>query len=171
MTRRQQRMILVAAVVLGVAAAVGLGLRAFQENLLYFYSTSQVLEGDAPLDRKFRVGGLVVDGSVERDEGSLEVRFALTDTQTQLPVRYTGILPDLFREGQGIVTHGRLNEEGVFMADEVLAKHDENYMPPEVEDSIKQAHAEGVARKKAEEKAAREAASAGDGASAGGEDE
>lgn len=153
MTRRQQRMILVAAVVLGVAAAVGLGLRAFQENLLYFYSTSQVLDGDAPLDRKFRVGGLVVDGSVERDEGSLEVRFALTDTQTQLPVTYTGILPDLFREGQGIVTHGRLNDNGVFVADEVLAKHDENYMPPEVEDSIKEAHEAGVARRKAEEAA------------------
>lgn len=171
MTRRQQRMILVAVVVLGVAAAVGLGLRAFQENLLYFYSTSQVLNGDAPLDRKFRVGGLVVDGSVEREDGSLEVRFFLTDTQTQLPVTYTGILPDLFREGQGIVTHGRLNENGVFVADEVLAKHDENYMPPEVEASIRQAHEEGVARKKAQEKAARDAAEENGTTPAGGESE
>ncbi|MDX1455566.1 MAG: cytochrome c maturation protein CcmE [Gammaproteobacteria bacterium] len=149
MTRRQQRMALVAAVVLGVAVAVGLGLRAFEENLLYFYSTSQVLKGEAPAERKFRVGGLVVDGSVEREEGSLTVRFQLTDTATKLPVTYTGILPDLFREGQGIVTHGKL-VDGVFIADEVLAKHDENYMPPEVEDSIKSAHEEGVARAKAE---------------------
>lgn len=153
MTPRQQRMLLAAVIVIGVASAVGLGLRAFQENLLYFYSTSQVLKGDAPLDRKFRVGGLVVDGSVERQSGSLMVRFALTDTVTQLPVTYTGILPDLFREGQGIVALGRLNENQIFEADEVLAKHDENYMPPEVADSIKQAHEEGVARKKAEEAA------------------
>lgn len=149
MTPRRQRMLLVAAVVAGVAIAVVLGLRAFQENLLYFYSTSAVLNGDAPLDRKFRLGGLVVEGSVERDPGSMNVRFALTDTQTQIPVEYNGILPDLFREGQGIVSHGRLNQDGVFIAEEVLAKHDENYMPPEVEDSIREAHDAGVARKKA----------------------
>ena len=153
MTPRRQRMLLVAAVVAGVAIAVALGLRAFQENLLYFYSTSAVLQGDAPTDRKFRLGGLVVEGSVERAAGSLEVTFALTDTQTQIPVVYEGILPDLFREGQGIVSHGRLREDGVFVADEVLAKHDENYMPPEVEDSIKQAHEAGVARQKAEQSA------------------
>ncbi|MDX1443833.1 MAG: cytochrome c maturation protein CcmE [Gammaproteobacteria bacterium] len=151
MTPRRQRMLLVAAVVAGVAVAVGLGLRAFQENLLYFYSTSAVLKGEAPTDRKFRLGGLVVDGSVERQEGSLEVRFALTDTQSMIPVVYEGILPDLFREGQGIVSHGRLRDDGVFVADEVLAKHDENYMPPEVEDSIRDAHEAGVARKQAAE--------------------
>lgn len=153
MTRRQYRMLMVFAVVLGVAGAVALGLRAFQENLLYFYSTSQVLKGEAPLDRKFRLGGIVVDGTVERERGSLTVRFVLTDTQTTMPVEYTGILPDLFREGQGIVTHGRLDDNGLFVADEVLAKHDEEYMPPEVAASIKQAHYEGVERAKKEKQA------------------
>ncbi|HEX7046499.1 MAG TPA: cytochrome c maturation protein CcmE [Gammaproteobacteria bacterium] len=147
MTARQQRMLLVAAVVLGVAGAAALGLRAFQENLLYFYSTTQVMRGEAPVNDKFRLGGIVVEGSVEREAGSLEVRFVLTDTLTPVPVVYEGILPDLFREGQGIVAHGSLNDEGVFVADEVLAKHDENYMPPAVADSIKQAHDEGVKRK------------------------
>jgi len=151
MTARQQRMVLVLAVLLGVAGAAGLGLRAFQENLLYFYSTSQVMNGEVPVDRKFRLGGIVIDGSVERKPGSLEVRFVLTDTLTPIPVTYTGILPDLFREGQGIVAHGRMNDEGVFVADEVLAKHDENYMPPEVADSIKNAHYEGVKRQQAKD--------------------
>lgn len=151
MTARQQRMVLVVLVLLGVAGAAGLGLRAFQENLLYFYSTSQVVKGDVPSDRTFRLGGIVVEGSVERAPGSLEVRFVLTDTLTPVPVRYSGILPDLFREGQGIVAHGRMNEEGVFVADEVLAKHDENYMPPEVAESIKDAHYEGFKRRNAED--------------------
>lgn len=149
MTARQQRMVLVLAVLIGVIGAVTLGLRAFQENLLYFYSTSQVAKGEVPTDRKFRLGGIVVEGSVERAAGSLEVKFVLTDTMTPMPVKYSGILPDLFREGQGIVAHGRVNDEGVFMADEVLAKHDENYMPPEVADSIKDAHYEGVKRQNA----------------------
>ncbi len=153
MTARQQRMLLVIAVLIGVAGAAGLGLRAFQENLLYFYSTSQVVKGEVPSDAKFRLGGIVVDGSVERESGSLTVRFVLTDTLTPIPVEYTGILPDLFREGQGIVAHGRLNDAGVFVADEVLAKHDENYMPPEVADSIKNAHYEGVKRKREQEAA------------------
>ena len=148
MTSRQQRMLFVVLVIAGVGVAAAFGLRAFQENLLYFYSTSQVHDGSAPLERKFRLGGIVVDGSVARESGSLTVRFTLTDTQTQVPVEYTGILPDLFREGQGIVAHGRLDETGRFVADEVLAKHDENYMPPEVADSIKQAHDAGVKRSK-----------------------
>ena len=142
-------MVLVAAAVLGVGIAVALALRAFQENLLYFYSPSQVSRGEAPADKRFRVGGLVVVGSVVREPGSLTVRFRLTDTQQELPVTYTGILPDLFREGQGIVTHGKLEADGMFAADEVLAKHDENYMPPDVADSLKKAHEEGVARAKA----------------------
>ncbi|HLU62332.1 MAG TPA: cytochrome c maturation protein CcmE [Gammaproteobacteria bacterium] len=153
MTARQQRMFFVVLVIAGVAVAAAFGLRAFQENLLYFYSTSQVHAGDVPLDRKFRLGGIVVDGSVEREAGSLTVRFVLTDTQTTVPVEYTGILPDLFREGQGIVAHGRVNDDGLFVADEVLAKHDENYMPPEVADSIKQAHYEGVRRSKEQQAA------------------
>jgi cytochrome c-type biogenesis protein CcmE len=142
-------MLLVAAALVGVGFAVALALRAFQENLLYFYSPSQVSRGEAPTDKRFRVGGLVVVGSVARDPGTLTVRFRLTDTLQELPVTYTGILPDLFREGQGIVTHGRLAADGVFAADEVLAKHDENYMPPDVADSLKKAHAEGVAKSKA----------------------
>ncbi len=148
MTARQQRMLLVAAVVIGVAGAAALGLRAFQENLLYFYSTTQVMNGEAPVNDTFRLGGIVVEGSVDRTPGSLKVRFVLTDTLTPVPVEYEGILPDLFREGQGIVAHGSLNEHGVFVADEVLAKHDENYMPPAVADSIRQAHDEGVKRSK-----------------------
>lgn len=148
MTARQQRMLLVAAVVIGVAGAAALGLRAFRENLLYFYSTTQVMNGEAPVNDTFRLGGIVVEGSVDRTPGSLKVRFVLTDTLTPVPVEYEGILPDLFREGQGIVAHGSLNEHGVFVADEVLAKHDENYMPPAVADSIRQAHDEGVKRSK-----------------------
>jgi cytochrome c-type biogenesis protein CcmE len=146
-------MVLVAAAVLGVGIAVALALRAFEQNLLYFYSPSQVSRGEAPGDKRFRVGGLVVVGSVARAPGSLTVRFRLTDTLHELPVTYSGILPDLFREGQGIVTHGRLGADGVFAADEVLAKHDENYMPPDVADSLKKAHAEGVARAKARQTA------------------
>ena len=149
MTPRQQRSLLVAAVVVGVGTAVALGLRAFQENLLYFYSPSQVARGEAPADHRFRVGGIVVPGSVHRAEGSLTVAFSLTDTVHTLEVSYTGILPDLFREGQGIVTHGALGADGRFVADEVLAKHDENYMPPDVADSLKKAHEEGVKRAKA----------------------
>ena len=149
MTPRRQRFLLIAAALAGVGFAVALALRAFQENLLYFYSPSQVSRGEAPMDKRFRVGGLVVVGSVARDPGTLTVRFRLTDTLQELPVTYTGILPDLFREGQGIVTHGRLEADGGFAADEVLAKHDENYMPPDVADSLQKAHAEGVARSKA----------------------
>ena len=151
MTPRRQRMLLVVAALIGVGLAVALALRAFQENLLYFYSPSQVSRGEAPADKRFRVGGLVVVGSVQREPGSLTVRFKLTDTLHELPVTFTGILPDLFREGQGIVTQGRIGPDGAFAADEVLAKHDENYMPPDVADSLKQAHAEGVARAKARE--------------------
>jgi cytochrome c-type biogenesis protein CcmE len=148
MTPRQTRMLLVALVVLGVGVAVALALRAFQENLLYFYSPSQVQKGEAPTDRRFRVGGLVVVGSVVRAPDSLRIEFRLTDTVHELPVRYEGILPDLFREGQGLVTHGEYRD-GVFIADEVLAKHDENYMPPDVADALKKAHEDGVARARA----------------------
>lgn len=143
LTRRQKRMVLVALVVIGVAAAATLALRAFNDNLLYYYSPSQVASGEAPSNRPFRVGGLVEKGSVQRTPGTLKVRFVLTDTRKEVPVVFTGILPDLFREGQGIVAHGRYID-GVFQADDVLAKHDENYMPPDVADSLKQAHAAAV---------------------------
>ena len=103
---------------------------------MFFVEISEVQKGNYPEDRNFRVGGLVVDGSVRREAGELEVKFDLTDLDSQLTVAYNGILPDLFREGQGIIAHGRLNNDRIFVADEVLAKHDENYMPPEVAESL-----------------------------------
>jgi cytochrome c-type biogenesis protein CcmE len=120
----------------GVAIATILTLQAFQENLMFYIEISDVVQGDAPQDRNFRVGGLVVEGSVKREPGQLAVEFTLTDLDNQLPVYYDGILPDLFREGQGIIAHGRLDNSGRFVADEVLAKHDENYMPPEVAETL-----------------------------------
>jgi cytochrome c-type biogenesis protein CcmE len=138
MTPRRQRMVLVGAVLAGVVIALTLAVRAFQENLLYFFSPTQVAAGEAP-PREFRLGGMVVDHSVERDPGSLTVRFVLSDFQSTVPVSYTGVLPDLFREGQGIVARGRLDSSGTFVAAEVLAKHDESYMPPEVADALAKA--------------------------------
>lgn len=140
MTPRRRRMVLVGLVVLGVGAAAAFALTAFQENLLYFYSVSDVVDGKAPGDRAFRIGGMVSQGSVERPPGSLEVRFVLTDYGKDVTVSYSGVLPDLFREGQGIIARGRLAGSGVFVAEEVLAKHDENYMPPEVAESLKKQH-------------------------------
>jgi cytochrome c-type biogenesis protein CcmE len=125
----------------GIAIATMLALRAFEENMMFFVDITDVSEGKYPDDRNFRVGGLVMDGSVRREPGELEVRFDLTDNNSTLTVAYAGILPDLFREGQGIIAHGRLDDQGVFVADEVLAKHDENYMPPEVAESLAK-HAE-----------------------------
>jgi len=136
---RRRRLTTVLMIVLGVGLAVSLTLYALQQNINLFYSPSQIAAGEAPPGRAIRVGGLVVAGSVERDPDSLQVAFALTDTAAQIQVYYAGILPDLFREGQGIVARGVLTADGVVQAEEVLAKHDENYMPPEVADSIKQA--------------------------------
>ena len=141
MKPRQQRMLAVGLVVVGVAIAVGLTLQAMKDSMMFFVSVTEVAEGKYPADRNFRVGGLVMDGSVRREPGELEVRFDLTDNNSTLTVAYAGILPDLFREGQGIIAHGRLDNDGVFVADEVLAKHDENYMPPEVAESLAK-HAE-----------------------------
>lgn len=132
---RQQRLILVLLIVLGVGIAAAFMLRAFQENMMFFYGPKEIKAGQAPLDREFRVGGLVVNGSVERGE-SLLVKFALTDWTETVQVHYEGILPDLFREGQGIIARGRLLANGTVQAVEVLAKHDENYMPPEVAASL-----------------------------------
>ena len=139
MTRRHRRMLLLAALAIGLTAATLLALTAFEKNLLYFYDPTQVAAGEAPAGARFRVGGLVKEGSIQRSGDSLRVAFAVADCAHSLPVEYTGILPDLFREGQGIVVHGRLSDRGVFMADEVLAKHDENYMPPEVAASLQKA--------------------------------
>jgi len=133
---RKQRMIFVGVMVVGVAAAVALALLAIGENMLYFFSPTQIKNGEAPQGRTLRVGGLVVPGSVAREAGSLAVHFELTDNRESLPVRYSGILPDLFREGQGIVASGALDPDGLFVAAEVLAKHDENYMPPEVAEAL-----------------------------------
>lgn len=147
MNKRSRRKVLILAIVFGVAVAAVLGLTAFEENLLYFYSPTQVKAGEAPETHSFRVGGLVVDGSVSRAPDSLKITFDITDNAEIMSVEYTGILPDLFREGQGIVAMGSLQDDGRFVAQEVLAKHDENYMPPEVADALK-----------ASEKAAKEAA-------------
>ncbi len=137
MNKRSRRKVLVIAVLFGVSIATVLGLTAFQENLLYFYSPAQIKAGEAPTNHAFRIGGLVMAGSVSREKDSLKVAFDLTDNAEIVTVEYTGILPDLFREGQGIVALGHLQENGTFVAEEVLAKHDENYMPPEVADALK----------------------------------
>lgn len=142
MNKRSRRKVLVIAVLFGVSIATVLGLTAFQENLLYFYTPAEVVSGKAPENHSFRIGGLVVEGSVKRQPDSLEVQFDLTDNMEIITVAYTGILPDLFREGQGIVTMGSLESDGRFVAEEVLAKHDENYMPPEVADALKAAEQE-----------------------------
>ena len=111
-------------------------LRAFKENMIFYIEISDVAKSNVPTDRNFRVGGLVVQDSVIRKPGELEIEFRVTDVEAELAILYNGILPDLFRESQGIIAHGRLNDDGEFVADTVLAKHDENYMPPEVADSL-----------------------------------
>lgn len=140
MTSRRKRLLTVILILAGVGTSVAFALQAFQQNLLYFYSPSQVDAGEAPAARVIRVGGMVEKGSVARAPGSLEVRFTLTDYAHSLDVSYTGVLPDLFREGQGVIARGRFGDGGLFVAEEVLAKHDENYMPPEVARAIKDKH-------------------------------
>lgn len=137
MKPRHKRLAIIAAGVAAIAVAAALVLNAFQSNLVFFFSPSQVAAGEAPKDRAFRVGGMVQTGSVKRLGDGLTVEFVVTDTAKSIPVTYKGILPDLFREGKGVVAQGRLGTDGVFRADEVLAKHDENYMPPEVAESLK----------------------------------
>lgn len=139
--KRKQRLIFVLVLIIGFGAAVGLSLFAFQKNLLYFYSPSQIASGEVEDGQMFRLGGLVVEGSVIRDSDGITTQFDLTDTAGSITVRYTGLLPDLFREGQGIVAQGKINTQGVFVAQEVLAKHDENYMPPEVAEALQAAGA------------------------------
>ncbi len=141
MKSRHQRMIGIGLVLAGVALGASFLLKAMNENVLFYYSPTQVAAGEPPENRRFRVGGLVVNGSVERAPGDIEVAFVLTDNQQTVPVVFSGILPDLFREGQGIIAHGEFDPaSGSFVADEVLAKHDENYMPPEVAASLKEVH-------------------------------
>lgn len=138
---RRKRLIIVVVIVAGVAIATALGLQAFRKNLLYYFTPVQVAAGDAHVGQRFRMGGLVAMGSVQRSPGSMTVHFTLTDMQKSVPVVYTGILPDLFREGQGIVVYGALDKQGLFVAQQVLAKHDAKYMPPEVAAAIKKAKA------------------------------
>tara|TARA_R110002096_G_scaffold161007_4_gene327402 strand:- start:6166 stop:6639 length:474 start_codon:yes stop_codon:yes gene_type:complete len=136
MKPRQQRMLAVGLALLGIAIAAGLTFRAFDENMMFFVEISDVVAGNYPADRSFRIGGLVVAGSVEREEGSLDMRFRVTDTRCEIEVSYVGVLPDLFREGQGVVAHGEMTSDDLFVADKILAKHDENYMAPEVAESL-----------------------------------
>jgi cytochrome c-type biogenesis protein CcmE len=131
---------MVAGGVAALAVAVALVLAAFQQNLVFFFTPSQVAAKEAPLDRTFRIGGMVETGSVKRQTDGLTVHFLVTDTAKSIPVVYRGALPDLFREGKGVVAQGRVGTDGVFVASEVLAKHDENYMPPEAADAVKRAH-------------------------------
>ncbi len=136
MKPRQQRMLAVGLAVAGLAITAILTLRVFEENMMFYIEISEVVKGNVPSDRNFRVGGLVVEGSVVRETDELAIEFTLTDLEQELAVVYSGILPDLFREGQGIIAHGRLNDDGKFIADTVLAKHDEKYMPPEVAETL-----------------------------------
>lgn len=134
--KRKKRLIIVLMIVFGASAAIGLTMYALSQNINLFYSPTQIANGEAPADTRIRAGGMVVDGSVKRDPNSLRVTFEVTDYENKVVIEYSGILPDLFREGQGIVAQGKLDASGTLQAVEVLAKHDENYMPPEVAEAL-----------------------------------
>ena len=136
---RRKKLGLILLLIIGVGTAVGMVTMALKENINLFFSPSQIIAGEAPQEHTFRLGGMVRTGSVKRSNANLDVAFEVTDTAKSVPVLYTGILPDLFREGQGIVAMGKLRADGTFVASEVLAKHDENYMPPEAAEAIKNA--------------------------------
>ncbi len=142
MSPRKKRILMVCAILVGISISAILILTAFEKNLMYFYSPTEIINGDAPKTRSFRIGGLVVTDSVIRNSDDLKVSFILTDTINEVKVIYEGILPDLFREGQGIVANGKLQSDNIFIAEQVLAKHDENYMPPEVAEALKAAGAQ-----------------------------
>jgi cytochrome c-type biogenesis protein CcmE len=137
---RHKKLIVIALGVAALGVATALVLRAFNENLVFFFTPSEVVEHKAPQGRTFRIGGMVEKGSLKREADGVTVRFVVTDTAKSLPVQYKGSLPDLFREGKGVVAQGQLGADGVFQAREVLAKHDENYMPPEAAEAVKRAH-------------------------------
>ena len=141
MTPRQRRLTLVVVIVCGVGLAGALALRAFRENVMFYFDPTKVAAGQVKPGERFRLGGMVVKGSVQRTAGTLNVHFVVTDFAHSVPVTYSNVLPDLFREGAGVVALGRMNGSGVFVADEVLAKHDEKYMPPEVARSLKNGQA------------------------------
>jgi cytochrome c-type biogenesis protein CcmE len=146
MKARQKRLLFLIGGMAALGVTIALVLNAMQGNLSYFFTPSQVLNGEAPPGRTFRLGGLVETGSFKRSGSDLTVTFVVTDEKNRLPVEYTGILPDLFKEGQGMIAQGHMGPGGIFMADEVLAKHDENYMPPEVAAALKKGHQEGSAK-------------------------
>jgi len=135
--KRKQRLALVILIVLGIGIATALALSALRQNINLFYTPTQVAQGAAPKGHTFRIGGLVEKGSLKRDKKSLKVNFWITDTKSNVEITYTGILPDLFREGQGVVAIGKMGADGMFHAEQILAKHDEKYMPPEVADALK----------------------------------
>lgn len=139
--------------ILGIVAT--LVLNAFQSNLVFFFSPTQVAAGEAPKGKTFRIGGLVKEGTIKREADGVTIRFVMTDTEKDLTVAYKGILPDLFKEGKGAVAQGRLTDDGIFTANEVLAKHDENYMPPEATKAVGDAHERAAANKAAAEAAAK----------------
>lgn len=139
MTSRQRRLGILLAALVCAGAATALTLNAFRSNLVFFFSPTQIAAKEAPVAQVFRLGGLVERGSIQRERDGMTIRFIVTDTARGVPVVYHGLLPDLFREGKGVVARGRLGEDGVFVANEVLAKHDENYMPPEAADALRRA--------------------------------
>jgi len=145
MTPRRRRLYWVLAILAGVSLAGVLALRAFEQNVLFYFDPTTIAAGEVHTGQRFRLGGMVEKGSVMRTPGSLDVRFVVTDFRHSVAVHYDKVLPDLFREGAGVVAHGRLDEHGTFMADEVLAKHDEKYMPPEVARSLMQGSASNAA--------------------------
>jgi cytochrome c-type biogenesis protein CcmE len=151
MKARHKRFLLVGLGIVAVGMAALLAVNALQSNISYFFSPTQVKAGEVPSDHVFRIGGMVVDGTLQRQPGGLDVEFVVTDTAESVTVRYSGILPDLFGEGQGVVAKGRLGADGVFLAQEVLAKHDESYMPPEVQDALDKAQKMGVVSQKSEQ--------------------
>jgi cytochrome c-type biogenesis protein CcmE len=139
MKRRHKRIAFIAVALVSLSLAAYLVLNAFSSNLVFFFSPTQVMAKEAPVGRTFRIGGLVQDGTLKRENDGLTVRFTVTDTAASIPVVYKGILPDLFKEGRGCVAQGKIGDDGVFQAEEVLAKHDENYMPPEAGEAIDKA--------------------------------
>lgn len=142
--QRKQKLFIILFMLGGIALAVTLMLVALKENINLFYTPTQIAAGEAPVNRTIRAGGMVVEGSVSRAKDGLTVQFDVTDGKDVVTIQYEGILPDLFREGQGIVALGQINENNMFVASEVLAKHDENYMPPEVADALEKAHNDGT---------------------------
>ncbi len=140
-SHRRNQLLLIAFLVFGSGAALALALSALNENINLFYAPDQIAGGEAPIGQSIRAGGMVKAGSITRSETDLKVQFVISDMQTsEVTIEYVGVLPDLFREGQGVIALGQLNKNGVFIAEEVLAKHDENYMPPEIKDALEEAH-------------------------------